>query len=175
MTLIELGANVNAYRPGRHAGTPLHHAAKQGLEQTVKLLVNHGANALLMNDDFQTPVDVARTNGNNNVVRAIENHICLFSGWLREEVSSPEFHQVFAPRLPSRRVWVVVVPIGSRNLANTSKLELAIYSSVLDANPRTLIALWKSNVEEPYFNQPDPTVTISNISNSNPIPVLLCV
>lgn len=26
---------------GRHAGTPLHHAAKRGLEQTVKLLLSH--------------------------------------------------------------------------------------------------------------------------------------
>ncbi|XP_074377639.1 uncharacterized protein LOC141719155 isoform X1 [Apium graveolens] len=41
-SLIELGANVNAYRPGQHAGTPMHHAAKRGLEQTVKLLLSHG-------------------------------------------------------------------------------------------------------------------------------------
>lgn len=27
---------------GRNAGTPLHHAAKRGLEQTVKLLLSHG-------------------------------------------------------------------------------------------------------------------------------------
>lgn len=41
-TLIDLGANVNAYRPGREAGTPLHHAAKRGLDQTVKLLLSKG-------------------------------------------------------------------------------------------------------------------------------------
>jgi ankyrin repeat protein len=40
--LIELGANVNAYRPGSFCGTPLHHAAKKGLEQTVHLLLTHG-------------------------------------------------------------------------------------------------------------------------------------
>lgn len=27
---------------GCHAGTPLHHAAKKGLEQTVHLLLSHG-------------------------------------------------------------------------------------------------------------------------------------
>lgn len=27
---------------GRHAGTPLHHAAERGLENTVKLLLLHG-------------------------------------------------------------------------------------------------------------------------------------
>lgn len=30
------------YYIGRHAGTPLHHAAKRGLESVVKLLLLHG-------------------------------------------------------------------------------------------------------------------------------------
>lgn len=30
------------YFSGRHAGTPLHHAAKRGLESIVKLLLRHG-------------------------------------------------------------------------------------------------------------------------------------
>ncbi|KAL9390040.1 hypothetical protein Peur_018645 [Populus x canadensis] len=77
-TLIELGANVNAYRP---------------------------ANALVMNDDCQTPLEVARAKGYGNVVRAIE-----------------------------------------------------------DAQPRTLIALWKAYLEEPKFQYSNPTVLI--IDNS---------
>ncbi|CAL5413587.1 unnamed protein product [Camellia sinensis] len=125
-TLIELGADVNAYRPGRHAGTPLHHAVQRGLEQTVKLLLSHGANALVMNDDSQTPLDVARVKKNTNIVRAIEKN------------------------------WVVVLPCGSRNLTKPFKLELAIYPSQQDSQPRTLIALWKANMEEPKFNEPDP-------------------
>lgn len=36
-----------------------------------------------------------------------------------------------------------------------------------DARPRTIIALWKANMEEPNFNQNDPTVIISDISTSN--------
>ncbi|KAF7146094.1 hypothetical protein RHSIM_Rhsim04G0179200 [Rhododendron simsii] len=35
-----------------------------------------------------------------------------------------------------------------------------------DSQPRTLIALWKANMEEPKFNQPDPTVIISDIPNN---------
>ncbi|KAK4357007.1 hypothetical protein RND71_022617 [Anisodus tanguticus] len=163
-TLIELGANVNAYRPGRHAGTPLHHAAKRGLEQTVKLLLLHGANALIMNDDCQTPLDVARIKGFSNVVRAIESHICLFSGWLRE-LYGPGFLELLAPQLLSRKVWVVVLPCGSRNLRKPFKLELAIYSAVHDAQPRTIVALWKANMEEPNFSQPDSAVIISDISS----------
>ncbi|KAD4178189.1 hypothetical protein E3N88_26780 [Mikania micrantha] len=160
-TLIELGANVNAYRPGRHAGSPLHHASKRGLEQMVKLLLSHGANALVMNDDCQTALDVARVKGYSNVVRAIENHLCLFSGWL-QELYGPGFLELLAPQLLSRKVWVVILPCGARKLTMPFKLELAIYSSFQqDAKPRTLIALWKANMDEPSFNQADPTVVIT--------------
>ncbi|CAI9118162.1 OLC1v1019692C2 [Oldenlandia corymbosa var. corymbosa] len=163
-TLIELGANVNAYRAGRHAGTPLHHAAKRGLEQTVKLLLSHGANALVMNDDCQTPLDVARVKGFSNVVRAIESHICLFSGWLRE-LYGPGFLELLAPQLLSRKVWVAVIPCGSRNLRKPFKLELAVYANLQDAQPRTIIALWKANMADPNFSQPDPTVVITDSSS----------
>ncbi|PIN08401.1 putative E3 ubiquitin ligase [Handroanthus impetiginosus] len=162
-TLIELGANVNAYRPGRHAGTPLHHAAKRGLDQTVKLLLSHGANALVMNDDCQAPLDVARAKGFSNVVRAIEGHVCLFSGWLRE-LYGPGFLELLAPKFLSREVWVVILPCGSRNLRKPFKLELAIYAGIQDAQPRTIVPLWKANLEEPNFNQPDPAAIISAVS-----------
>ncbi|XP_022760285.1 putative E3 ubiquitin-protein ligase XBAT35 isoform X4 [Durio zibethinus] len=167
-TLIELGANVNAYRPGRHAGTPLHHAAKRGLEHTVKLLLSNGANPLVMNDDCQTPLDVAREKRTANVVRAIEDHICLFSGWMRE-FYGPAFIEMFVPQLVSRKVWVVVLPTGSRNQTKPFKLELAIYSSLQDAQPRTVIALWKADLEEPKLNQPDPSVAILDNSSKTRI------
>ncbi|XVE81858.1 hypothetical protein DITRI_Ditri15bG0099900 [Diplodiscus trichospermus] len=167
-TLIELGANVNAYRPGRHAGTPLHHAAKRGLQNTVKLLLSRGANPLVINDDCQSPLDVARVKGNVNVVRAIEDHICLFSGWMRE-FYGPGFIEMFVPQLVSRKVWVVVLPTGSRNHTKPFKLELAIYSSLQDAQPRTVIALWKANLEGPKLNQPDPSVAILDNSSKTRI------
>ncbi|CAN7049124.1 unnamed protein product [Brassica rapa subsp. trilocularis] len=158
-TLIELGANVNAYRPARHAGTPLHHAAKRGLENTVKLLLSHGANPLVLNDDCQTPLEVARVKGFSNVVRAIESHICLFSGWMRE-FYGPAILDLFAPQLLSRRVWVVIVPTGSRNPAKPFKLELVVYASLQDAQPRTVMPLWKANLEEPKGKQSDTSVMI---------------
>lgn len=158
-TLIELGANVNAYRPGRNGGTPLHHAAKRGLEHTVKLLLSHGANALVINDDCQTPLDVARSKGYTNVVRTIEGHMALFSGWLREFYGLG-FLEVLAPQLLSRKVWVVIYPCGSRNPTKPYKLELAIYPSQQDGQPRAIVALWKANLEEPKFHHSDPSVTI---------------
>ncbi|KAH6820642.1 hypothetical protein C2S53_019948 [Perilla frutescens var. hirtella] len=167
-TLIELGANVNVYRPGRHAGTPLHHAAKRGLDQTVQLLLSHGANALVMNDDCHTPLDLARAKGFGNVVRAIEGHLCLFSGWLRE-LYGPGFLERLAPQLLSRKVWVVVLPCGSRSLAKPFKLELAIYAGAQDARPSMTIQLWKANLEEPNFDQPDPAAIIADISKGTRI------
>ncbi|KAJ4968696.1 hypothetical protein NE237_015397 [Protea cynaroides] len=158
-TLIELGANVNAYRPGSHAGTPLHHAAKRGLEQTVRLLLSHGANVLAMNDDCQTPLEVARSKGYSKVVRTIESHICLFSGWMRE-LHGPGFLEALAPQWLSRKIWVVVVPCGSRIAANPIKVEVAVYSNLQEAQPRIVIPLWKAKIEEPKFHMPDPTLVI---------------
>ncbi|KAB5537651.1 hypothetical protein DKX38_015184 [Salix brachista] len=140
-TLIELGANVNAYRP---------------------------ANALVMNDDCQTPLEVARAKGYSNVVRAIESHICLFSGWLRE-FNGPGFLEMLVPQLVSRKIWVAVLPTGSRNPRMPYKLELAMYSSLQDAQPRTIIALWKVNLEEPKFHRSDPTVMIVDNSTKTRI------
>ncbi|KAL4587570.1 hypothetical protein LXL04_000442 [Taraxacum kok-saghyz] len=220
-TLIKLGANVNAYRPGRHAGTPLHHAAKRGLEQMVKLLLSHGANALVMNDDCQTALDVARLKGYSNVERAIEFNDLKFSAnalvmnddcqtaldvarlkgysnveraiefndltyiwFLNLNAIILESHLLILPlaaRALRARIslnylllnyfqekckWVVILPCGARKLTKPFKLELAIYSGLQDAKPQSLLPLWKVNMDEPNFNQPDPIVIISS-SNSN--------
>ncbi|KAK9068151.1 hypothetical protein SSX86_012262 [Deinandra increscens subsp. villosa] len=160
-TLIVMGANVNAYRPGRQAGTPLHHAARSGLGEMVNLLLSHGANALTLNDDCQTALDVARVKGYSNIVRAIEKHICLFSGWM-QELYGPGFLEHLAPHLLSKKVWVVVVPCGARKPTKSLQLELAIYSGLKDAKPRTIIALWKAKMDESNLNQPNPTLFISS-------------
>ncbi|CAA7028081.1 unnamed protein product [Microthlaspi erraticum] len=164
-TLVKLGSNVNAYRSGHNGGTPLHHAANRGRKKTVKLLLSHGANPLVLNDDFETPLDVARAKGYSNVVRAIESHICLFSGWMRE-FYGPCFVELVAPQLLSRRVWVVVVPTGSRNPKKPFKLELVVYANLEDAQPRTVMPLWKANLEEPKSDQSDASVLIVDNSRS---------
>ncbi|OIT06914.1 PREDICTED: putative E3 ubiquitin-protein ligase XBAT35 isoform X1 [Nicotiana attenuata] len=164
--LVELGANVNAYRPGYHAGTALHHAAKRGLDDTVRLLLSYGANPLIKNDGCQTPLEVARAKGFSNVVRTIERQICIFSGWMRE-FYGPGFLEALAPQLLSRKIWVVVIPCGIADPTKPIKLELAIYSSLEDAQPRNVIALWKANVEEIRWQHSDPVLTIfDNTSNT---------
>ncbi|KAK9047843.1 hypothetical protein SSX86_033195 [Deinandra increscens subsp. villosa] len=66
------GKGFSSAPTGRQAGTPLHHAARSGLGEMVNLLLSHGANALTLNDDCQTALDVARVKGYSNIVRAIE-------------------------------------------------------------------------------------------------------
>lgn len=163
--LIDLGANVDAYRPGRHAGTPLHHAAKRGLDQTVRLLLSRGANPLLRNDEGQTPIDVARLRGFSNVVHAIENQICFFSGWLRE-VYGPGFLKVLAPQLLSKKIWGVVLPFGPHNPAKPVKLEFVIYASLQDAQPRMVIDLRKASIEEPKLNKEEVMLIIHDITTN---------
>ncbi|XP_059433101.1 probable E3 ubiquitin-protein ligase XBOS34 isoform X2 [Corylus avellana] len=123
------------------------------------LLLSNGANALVRNDDCQTPLDVARTKGHANVVRVIENHVCYFSGWLRESYG-PGFLGALMPQLLTRKIWVVVIPFGSSNSTMPLKMELVIYSTLQDAQPRSVIALWKAKIEEPKFHQTDPALSI---------------
>ncbi|KAJ8535690.1 hypothetical protein K7X08_023410 [Anisodus acutangulus] len=157
--LLELGAKVNAYRTGYHAGTALHHAAKNGLDNTVQLLLSYGANPLIKNDVWQTPLEVARAKGFSNVVRTIERQICIFSGWVKE-FYGPGFLEALAPQLLSRKIWAVVIPCGLADPTEPLKLELAIYLSLQDAQPHNVIALWKANVEEIRWQQSDPVLTI---------------
>ncbi|KAJ1694800.1 hypothetical protein LUZ63_011498 [Rhynchospora breviuscula] len=151
--LIELGADVNAYRPGRRAGTPLHHAARKGLEQTVRFLLSHGANPFIVNDDSHMPLDLAREKGHVIIVRDIEGQVCLFCGWVRENYR-PGFPEALAPQFISRKVWVVVLPV---------KFELAFYTDVTAAEPTKVIHLWKCTLVEPKFNQADPSLIIFEI------------
>ncbi|XP_074315813.1 putative E3 ubiquitin-protein ligase XBAT35 [Silene latifolia] len=158
-TLIELGANVNAFCKGSHGGTPLHYAAKEGIERTVALLLLHGANAFVKNHENRTPLDVARKNGRNLVVREIEGRICYFSGYIRETFG-PGFSDATSLQMSSRVIWVVVVPRSLHKPPKRPELELVIYSTPQDAEPRRIVLLRKSKIKEPRFDQPSPAMNI---------------
>lgn len=157
--LIELGANVNAYRPGSHCGTALHHAAKKGLQQTVHLLLSHGANPFIPNDDCNTALELAREKGHVNVVRAIEGRLCLFCGWMRENYA-PAFLDAIAPQFMTRKIWAVVLPREVRTPTRPLKLEIAIYPELQASKPRAVLKLWKCQIEQPKLNQADPSIII---------------
>ncbi|KAH9608867.1 hypothetical protein KSS87_002356 [Heliosperma pusillum] len=149
-TLIELGANVNAFCK-----------AKEGLERTVALLLLHGANPFVQNHEKLTPLDVARKNGRNLVVREIEGRICYFSGYIRETFG-PGFSDATSLQMSSRVIWVVVVPRSLHKPPKRPELELVIYSTPQDAEPRRIVFLRKSKIKEPRFDQPSPAMVISD-------------
>ncbi|KAI5060459.1 hypothetical protein GOP47_0024879 [Adiantum capillus-veneris] len=176
ITLLNLGANLTAYCPGGHGGYPLHYAAKRGLDKTVTLLLSHGANPLAVNDDDQTPLDMARSRGHAAVVRLLEEQLCLFSGTLRE-LSGPGILESWASNLLTRKVWAVVLPQRPCRGGEAPEYELAIYeppklslwnglraSSAHPAGicnvaqPRTVIPLAKAELDEPDFSLVDPVL-----------------
>ncbi|KAF8098708.1 hypothetical protein N665_0260s0018 [Sinapis alba] len=142
-TLIELGANVNAPRNA----TPLYHAARRGLENTVNLLLSNG-------DTIKFP----------SVLRAIESHICVFSGWMREFYGHALL-DVFAPQLRSRSVWVVIIPTSSI-YPKPYKFELVVYASLQDAEPLVVMALRNPNLQEPENVHPNTSVMIVDNDNN---------
>ncbi|KAJ4785490.1 RING/U-box superfamily protein [Rhynchospora pubera] len=160
--LIDFGADVNAYRPGKNGGTPLHHAIRKGHDQAVKLLLANGANPFLRNDDGYTALDLARKRGRFIIVRTIESHISIFSGWLRVERGSI-LNSGFRP-IPSDfrpgKVWAVVLPSEIIDLTCPLKLELVIYLAQEVAEPCEVIRLMESHIDPPNFDEPDPSVVI---------------
>ncbi|CAF2153294.1 unnamed protein product [Brassica napus] len=142
-TLIELGANVNAYCPARHAGTPLHHAAKRGFENIVKLLLSHCGVSHMQIHLFS--MMIARHH-----LRSLES-----KGSAMLYVPLRYDHLLL---LTCK--WVVIVPTGSRNPSKPFKLELVIYASLQEAQPRAVMPLWKANLEEPKPKQSDTSVII---------------
>lgn len=159
-TLLNLGANINAYRPGTQKGFPLHHAAKKGLEKTVTVLLSRGADPLAINDDGQTPLDMARSKGHVSVVRLLEEWLCLFSGMLRE-LSGLGFLETIAPNLFTKKIWAVVLPTESYP-RKAPTYEVAIYQSPKVPQPRTIISLARYEIEEPKFDTADPVLYITD-------------
>ncbi|KAG0599459.1 hypothetical protein M758_12G153700 [Ceratodon purpureus] len=158
LMLLNLGANIKAYRPGTYGGYPLHHAAKRGLDKTVLLLLSRGADPLAVNDDSLTPLDMARNRGYVSVVRMIEDRICIFSGVLRE-LSGPGFLEAIAPQWLTKKIWAVILPTET-NPKRTPKYELVIYQGPKVPLPRTIISITKAEVEQPKLSSPDPVIII---------------
>ncbi|KAL6840626.1 hypothetical protein ACP4OV_029490 [Aristida adscensionis] len=155
--LLRYGAYVDAYRPGRHGGTALHHAADCNAEETVKLLLSYGASHYIRNDDGYTALDLAREKGYLKVISTIEEHICIFRGWMREKYGF----------FRTRRIWAVVLPL-EEDSTTSHDVELAIYPEDLypelqnkqASTPFTVIKLWAYQIMAPELNKEDPFITI---------------
>jgi ankyrin repeat protein len=69
--LIDRGANVN--RPGFEKETPLHHAAKYGNVEAARMLLNAKADATAKDWRGATPLDLAKENNHQDVVKLLES------------------------------------------------------------------------------------------------------
>ncbi|GJP66045.1 hypothetical protein CLOP_g22928 [Closterium sp. NIES-67] len=125
--LLQLGADVNAYVRGAQGGTAIHQAARKGLDQTVQLLLDYGADPLRPNDIGRRALDIAWEQHRPTMARIIEDRVALFIGYVRQQqLSGPAFLQALVPQWVTKKVWVAVVP-GSQ--ANAARQRLNIYAS----------------------------------------------
>ncbi|KAM1044180.1 hypothetical protein ACFX2J_035156 [Malus domestica] len=73
--LLEAGARVDAL--DKNKNTALHYAAGYGRKECVALLLENGAAVTLQNMDGKTPIDVAKLNNQNDVLKLLEKDAFL--------------------------------------------------------------------------------------------------
>ncbi|XP_027330234.1 ankyrin repeat domain-containing protein 2B-like isoform X1 [Abrus precatorius] len=73
--LLEAGAKVDAL--DKNKNTALHYAAGYGRKDCVALLLENGAAVTLQNMDGKTPIDVAKLNNQNEVLKLLEKDAFL--------------------------------------------------------------------------------------------------
>nr|GEW26061.1 ankyrin repeat domain-containing protein 2B-like [Tanacetum cinerariifolium] len=73
--LLEAGAKVDAL--DKNKNTALHYAAGYGRKECVALLLDNGAAVTLQNMDGKTPIDVAKLNDQNDVLKLLEKDAFL--------------------------------------------------------------------------------------------------
>ncbi|KAJ7001950.1 hypothetical protein NC653_012125, partial [Populus alba x Populus x berolinensis] len=74
--LLEAGATVDAL--DKNKNTALHYAAGYGRKECVALLLENGAAVTLQNMDGKTPIDVAKLNNQQDVLKLLEKDAFLF-------------------------------------------------------------------------------------------------
>ncbi|KVI10998.1 Ankyrin repeat-containing protein [Cynara cardunculus var. scolymus] len=73
---VEAGAKVDAL--DKNKNTALHYAAGYGRKDCVALLLENGAAVTLQNMDGKTPIDVAKLNDQNDVLKLLEKDAFLY-------------------------------------------------------------------------------------------------
>ncbi|RDY00379.1 Ankyrin repeat domain-containing protein 2B, partial [Mucuna pruriens] len=80
--LLEAGAKVDAL--DKNKNTALHYAAGYGRKNCVALLLENGAAVTLQNMDGKTPIDVAKLNNQNEVLKLLEKDAFLYEKTMKE-------------------------------------------------------------------------------------------
>ncbi|XP_026381752.1 putative E3 ubiquitin-protein ligase XBAT35 [Papaver somniferum] len=152
-TLIELGADVNASPPSSHGGTPIRNAALRGLDQAVRLLFTHRPHGDVVGS-FNSFWD---------------NYLMYDIVILPETVSTPINGTYSAldilrgdcrsGMLFGKSSWAVIIYCSSQSQSGAT-LELRIYHSAQDAQPREVISLAEAKLEKPNPYHAQPSVGI---------------
>ncbi|KAG4997750.1 hypothetical protein JHK85_029189 [Glycine max] len=117
-TLIELGANINAFRP---------------------------ANPLVLNDDCLTALEVARTKGHSNVVRTIEDaQPRTVIGLWNANLQDPKLHQSDPSVTVVDRITKTRVKLGPAS--ENDKQQLTWFSNACKGIPQVSPAFLQNNV-----------------------------
>ncbi|CAI5474994.1 unnamed protein product [Closterium sp. Yama58-4] len=160
--LLQLGALVRAYSKGPGGGTAIHYAARKQLDATVKLLLDHGADALFPNDEGKTALDLARERNATAVVRLIESRVALFEGYVRQQtLSAPSLVKAFIPQWVYRRIWVAVLP-GPTMSDGRQTFRLALYPSMAFGAPYFDIALHVCRIHMTKLDSANPVLVIED-------------
>ncbi|GJP33820.1 hypothetical protein CLOM_g18328 [Closterium sp. NIES-68] len=160
--LLQMGAAVRVYCKGPGGGTAIHYAARKLLDATVKLLLDHGADPLLPNDDGRTALDLARERNATAVVRLIESRVALFEGYVRQQtLSAPSIVKAFIPQWVYRRVWVAVVP-GPTTSDSRQTFRLTLYPSMAFGSPYFDIALHVCRIYMTKMDSANPVLVIED-------------
>ncbi|CAI5980109.1 unnamed protein product [Closterium sp. NIES-64] len=161
--LLQLGADVNAYVRGAQGGTAIHQAARKGLDQTVQLLLDYGADPLRTNDIGRRALDIAWEQHRPTMARIIENRVALYVGFVRQQqLSGPAFLQALVPQWVSKKVWVAVVP-GSQG--TNARQRLNIYASP-SAPTATEVLLHHCRVYLTKQDTHDPVLVIEDMQRA---------
>ncbi|CAI7792925.1 unnamed protein product [Closterium sp. NIES-53] len=157
--LLQMGAHVHAYCKGPGGGTAIHHATRKQLDATVKLLLDHGADPLLPNDERKSALDLARATA---VVRLIESRVALFEGYVRlQTLSAPSLVKAFIPQWVYRRIWVAVLPEPTMSDGRQT-FRLKLYPSMAFGTPYFTIALHVCRIHLTKLDSANPVLVIED-------------
>ncbi|CAI5532031.1 unnamed protein product, partial [Closterium sp. Naga37s-1] len=157
--LLQMGAHVHAYCKGPGGGTAIHHAARKQLDATVKLLLDHGADPLLPNDERKSALDLASATA---VVRLIESRVALFEGYVRlQTLSAPSLVKAFIPQWVYRRIWVAVLPEPTMSDGRQT-FRLKLYPSMAFGTPYFTIALHVCRIHLTKLDSAIPVLVIED-------------
>ncbi len=70
-TLLALGTDIDSRTFGGDMGSALHRASAAGEVETVKFLIEHGANVNIKNEASQLPIHYAAENGHTEIVKIL--------------------------------------------------------------------------------------------------------